>query len=318
MTATSATFAECEQLLAAWGVGPLLRATEPASGSINATLLVQTPRGAYALRASLGAEPAAIAREHAVIAYAANRGVPAVAPLPLPDGNTMLEQGGSHYALFPLARGAQRQREELTQSDAAAMGRCLAELHTALADAPAHLVRVRSFAIDRNSALAAIERSLTLAQSDPLLVRHLQGQRAYLKGGDEANVDLSPLPQQLIHGDFTETNLFFDRGAVSAIIDWENTYLTPRAWEVARTLHLALEFAPALCAALLDGYRSRQVLLLHELDLAMRGYAQMRAHDLWLIEALLVGGNQRLRRLLPPDGFQPLLPRWLALQAQLT
>jgi homoserine kinase type II len=266
------------------------------------------------LRAYLRADAAGIAREHRLIQHAALRGVPAIAPISCTGGATTLEHVGLHYALFPKARGQQHQRAELTPVEAAAMGRCLAELHLALADAPPRLARTRIHPLNREHTLAAITRLLEQAADEALLVRHLQGQRTYLQSSDTAPVNLSGLPHQIIHGDFTESNLFFEHNMVSAVIDWENSYVAPRAWEVARTIHLAFHFAPALCVAFVAGYRSLCGLTLSELDLAARAYAQMRDHDLWMIEAVLVRGDPRPRRFLHPSGFQPVLPHWIELR----
>jgi Ser/Thr protein kinase RdoA (MazF antagonist) len=123
-------------------------------------------------------------------------------------------------------------------------------------------------------------------------------------------------PQQVIHGDFTETNLFFDKGSVNAIIDWENSYLAPRAWEVARTLDLLCRYDLARCQAFLAGYRSRLPLALVDLASASAAYAELRAHDLWIATSIL-GGDERPRRFLNPAGFHPLWPRWLVLAALL-
>lgn len=42
-------------------------------------------------------------RERAVIAHVRARGLPAVAPLSLPNGHTIHERDGRFYALFPRA-----------------------------------------------------------------------------------------------------------------------------------------------------------------------------------------------------------------------
>jgi Ser/Thr protein kinase RdoA (MazF antagonist) len=313
-----AAFAPLDSLLDAWAVGPALAAYAPPTGTINATLLVDTPGGAYALRAYLRADADGIAREHGLIAHAAHRGLPAVAPLPLPDGVTALERSGLRYALFPHAPGQQVGRAELGHAHAAAMGRCLAELHGALVDAPPQLARARPLEFDRAATLALIERYLELAHGDTLLMRHLEGQRHHLQANEGPAEGLESLPQQVIHGDFTETNLFFADGAVSAIIDWENNYVAPRAWEVVRTLDLVFGFDPALCAAFATGYGERARLRLAELDRAAAAYGQMRAHDLWIFDAILVRGDRRPRRFINHAGFLPIQPRWQALRPHLS
>jgi homoserine kinase type II len=149
-----------------------------------------------------------------------------------------------------------------------------------------------------------------------LLLRHLGGQRAYLERAEVRADTLDDLPYQVIHGDYTDANLFFADGAVCAIIDWENSAIAPRAWEILRVLHVVFDFDPARCQAFIIGYRQRQLLPLDELYRVAATYGVMRAHDLWLLTAI-VGGNQRLRRFLHPAGFQPVAPRWAALRAQL-
>ncbi len=66
-----------------------------------------------------------------------------------------------------------------------------------------------------------------------------RGRREWILGAGSAQpANLTALDQQLIHGDYQDTNLFFEHGQVSAIIDWDQTYLAAREWEVVRTMHL--------------------------------------------------------------------------------
>lgn len=234
-----------------------------------------------------------------------------MAPLPRPGGATWLERGGLCYALFPRAPGAQLRRDQLGPREAAAMGAGLAELHRALADAPAHLAGERALAHRREATLAALARYLGLARArgDALSVRYLEGQRAYLQALPDDERGLADLPRQVIHGDYTEANLFFAGGAVSAIIDWDSSYRAPRAWEAVRTLHVVFGFEPARCRAFLGAYQRRQPLPLADLDRAAAAYSLARAHDLWVVEALFDRGDDRPRRFLGPAGFQPVAPR---------
>lgn len=312
------------ELLAAWGLGPPRAVTAPAAGTIHRTALVATDTGAFALRTYRYAERAPVEREHALIAHACARGLPAIAPLPLPGGGTILAHGGRFSALFPHAPGRQVPREALGAAEAAAMGRCLAALHLALADLPGGLLAPRPHTVDRGATLAAIERLLAHAlrgahPHDPLAAQALRGQRAFVESLPEgAAADLTGLAHQPVHGDYTETNLFFAGGAVSAIIDWDQAYLAPRAWEAVRTLHLALGFDAALVGPFLAGYRAVQPLAWDELDHAAAAYGLMRAHDLWLYEWVYDRGDGRARRFLTERGFVPVAPQWQALRRALS
>src|SRR5687768_5445064 len=124
------------EVVGAWGVGAIAAAAAPATGTINRTVLLTTARGRFALRGYRHRDRAPVDREHALIAYAAARGVPAVAPLPLPGGGTLLERGGRFFALFPWAPGRQVARAAVGGAEAAAMGAALGRLHLALRGFP--------------------------------------------------------------------------------------------------------------------------------------------------------------------------------------
>lgn len=85
MTMRSATLsAHDAAILAAWPLGAIRRVMMPQTGVVHRTLLVESATGCYALRAYRHAHRAPVEREHALIAYAAARGIPAVCPVPLP------------------------------------------------------------------------------------------------------------------------------------------------------------------------------------------------------------------------------------------
>jgi Ser/Thr protein kinase RdoA (MazF antagonist) len=308
-------------LLGAWGVGPPVAMRTPDSGTINRVVLVDTAAGRYVLRAYRHRERAPVEREHAVIAYACAHGLPAAAPLLLPDGTTIAECDGRFYALFPHAAGQQVARAQLRRAEIAAMGRCLAALHCGLRGYPTEHAARRSFAVDRDDALARIARLEQIIGALPAIdladrwvLADLVGRRVWIEGAGAARpAGLDALDQQLIHGDYQQTNLFFDRGEVCAVIDWDQTYVAPREWEVARTMHLVWNFAPEPCRAFLAAYRAMLPLTNAALDLAAIYYGWFRAHDLWLYEALYLEGNDRVRVFIEPGGFVPLAERWAAI-----
>ena len=80
------------EILSAWRIGAVHSIRPPATGTINRTLLVDAASGRYVLRAYRHAERAPVEREHAVIAHVCVRRLPAVAPIALPSGATILER----------------------------------------------------------------------------------------------------------------------------------------------------------------------------------------------------------------------------------
>ncbi|HJZ49424.1 MAG TPA: phosphotransferase [Roseiflexaceae bacterium] len=90
-------------MLRAWKIGAVHAISTPDYGTINRTLVVESAAGSYVLRAYRHAERAPVEREHAAIAFACAHGLPAVAPIGLPGGATILDRHGRYYALFPRA-----------------------------------------------------------------------------------------------------------------------------------------------------------------------------------------------------------------------
>jgi Ser/Thr protein kinase RdoA (MazF antagonist) len=313
------------EILSAWHIGPVLATATPTHGTINRTLLVDSGSGDYVLRAYRHAERAPVVREHALIAHAIAHGLPAVAPLPLPGGATILEREGRFYALFPRAPGAQIEHCAITAEHYMAMGAFLAQVHIALRGFPIEYAARRDFTTDRAATLAEITQIEAAVRARPILTEldqrvlaQLAGRRAWIAQAPADRLpDVSTLEQQVIHGDYQETNLFFQDSRVVAIIDWDQSYLAPRAWEIARTLDLVCDFDLESCRAFLAGYRAHMPLESAELDRAAACYGLMRAHDLWLYRAIYFEENQRKRQFVSHGEFVPLVERWAALNEKL-
>ncbi|GCE14384.1 phosphotransferase [Tengunoibacter tsumagoiensis] len=307
-----------------WNLPPILSTWTPATGTIHRTLLLKTTHGSYALRAYryTADECWRIRCEHTLIAYVQACGLPALPPLPLSNGERVFEQGGHFYALFPFAPGYQIARGDLTSHEIMLMGRFLGELHQTLSDYPQEQVPHRSFAIDLPTTLATMDTIETAIRSQPQItdedrqvLSQLAERRAWLITAPSVNMeDLSLLEQQVIHGDYQETNLFFEDGQVSAVIDWDQSYVAPRAWEVVRTLHYVCKLERGDCRIFLDAYRCVLPLTSAELEVAAVTYGWMRAHDLWQYQAIYLDGNQRIRAFLEPGPFLPFVQRWAELQ----
>jgi len=322
--------ADVAEIVSLWNVGSVTTTAVPDTGTVNQTVLLTTGRGRFVLRGYRHRERVPVDREHAVIAHVRARGLPAVAPLPLPGGDTILERAGRYYALFPWAAGRQVPRGALGRGEAAAMGAFLARLQQVLQSFPVDQVPIprlsyASYAFTRRASLAKIDeleatvRAVAHVDSlAPTVLALLTGQRAHVEVlPDTAGIYFGPLALQVTHGDYQESNLFFgDTGpaqesAVSAIIDWDQTCLAPRAWEVIRTIEFAFGFEPTKCQQFLRGYRSEQPLPLEDLDVAAAAYDIKASHSLWVYEELYVQGNRRVARFL--DGakvFVPVAERW--------
>lgn len=302
-----------------WRLGPIRALAQPDSGTVNEIVRVTTDAGDYFLRAYRHPERAPI--EHAVIAHAQARGLPAVGPLPLPDGATLLERDGCRYALYPRAPGRQSARSDLSAGEVAAMGGFLATLHLALRDFPLTEARRGVYPVDRAATLAGIARLEETIHNRPgtdpldtIALARLAARRTWLEGQtDKAAVDQVEVNEQLIHGDYQESNLFFDTGRVSAVIDWDQVHVASRALEILRTLDFVFAFAPTACRTFLTAYRAVQPLSKDDLDRGAATYGLKQAHNLWIYNAYFLEGNERVGRFITPGGFVPFTDRWATL-----
>lgn len=313
--------AEDHAVLSAWRLGSIVHASVPMTGTVNRTVLVQTATRAYAFRAYLRPDRGRVQWEHTVIALAGAGGIPVCRPLPLPDGGKFVERDGRFFGLFPLAAGQQIQRDNLGMAEVAAAGRCLAHIHRTLADFPAEQARPKTLTFDTPETLALIPRleaairaRETQTELDQAALQQLTGRRHWLEcaaaGDAQMQIRLAALPQQVVHGDFQETNLFFAGNEVSAVIDWDQSGLAPRAWEVMRVLDLMLQSAPEPCRVFLSAYRSLMALPDEELDEAAVCYGVLADRNLWVYEAVYLDGNDRVRQFLAPGRFVPFAARW--------
>ena len=310
---------EERDVLSEWQIGRLVSAVVPATGTVNRTLIVQAERGAFALRVSSRARER-VEWEQECIVFAATHGVPVCRPIPTPSG-TILERGDHFFALFPLAPGQQIARASLRAEHAEAAGKCLACIHAALERLPAGRARVKNLTGDIAGAIALIPqldaaiRALPAQTAAEQAAReHLAGRRAYLEQNaflaESVPGRLAALPQRVLHGDFQETNLFFESAQISAVIDWDQSGRAARGWEIVRALHLMLQLAPELCRAFLDGYKSVTPLETGELEESAACYGLLSDSNLWVYTAVYLDGNVRAKQFISPLPFLPFEVLW--------
>jgi homoserine kinase type II len=312
-------------LLTAWADAPLLSSAIPETGTIHRTYLLTTTNGRYALRAYRYSERKPIEREHRLIVYAHSQGIPAIAPLALSTGETILERAGHYYALFPFAPGRHVRRGTITGSEVVGMGRCLAQLHLALHAYPHERVAQRSLQIERAKVLARLDQLEAIIRalpsqnsSDKRILARLVGQRAWLMCSPFVDpTQLSQLSYQVLHGDYQDANLFFDGDIVCAVIDWDQSYTASRAWEVVRTLHYVFSFEASACQLFLQAYRALLPLSWEELELSAACYCSIREHDTWMYEAIYLRHDDRLRPYINEGCFEPMSVQWQRVRASL-
>jgi homoserine kinase type II len=312
---TALDSAELLRVLSAWALGDVVRCADVAGGATNRVYRVESARGVTFLRSYRRQSAELVVREHGVIAHARAAGLPAPAPIALRAGGTVLSDTSGVYALYEAARGKQLSDAELSLEHARAAGECLGRLHAALRtlpdagygrwqlewDGPAWVER-----------LNVIERAILGTESkhegDALALVRVRAQRTWLASSQARHQYTPQFAPQLVHGDFQEANLFFDAQGVSAVIDWEQTSLMPRAYEAARACAFMFRLEPTRTQTFLSAYRALSGASEAEIEDGARAWGTFSDHHVWGLEEIYLNRNPRARRYIRP--FEPFDRAW--------
>jgi homoserine kinase type II len=303
--------------LSAWALEEPLELSEAEGGATHRVYRVAGPGGDRFLRVYRRPDPALAAREHALIRHVRRSGLPATLPVAARGGDTVVVHDGVVYALYEAARGVQVPRASLTPSRARGAGEFLARLHAVLRELPDEGYLRWQLSWDGPAwveRLNVVERALlergARDDTDVWALRRLRAQRLWL--ADVACVQsYEPCcPAQVIHGDYQNANLFFEGDAISAVIDWEQAAIMPRAYEVARACGFMFQLEPGLSRVFIDAYAAVSGLTQAELADGARAWGCFADHHVWPIEEVYLHGNERARHYIPHVPFQPFLNAW--------
>ncbi|WP_415785066.1 phosphotransferase enzyme family protein, partial [Deinococcus saxicola] len=218
-------------------------------------------------------------------------------------------------ALFRVAPGEPVPRGILTPENAASLGGFLAGLHLRLPEHVPFMVPEISLASIEQT-VARLEQIevvlLALPQPDEVDGWARERTRQRLK-----HLRTSALPDHMpvfsrrfLHGDYHDANVFFVDGQPAAIIDWEQTRLAPRAWEIVRALHLSMGLQPQLCTAFLAGYREVLSLPVAELEDGAKFYAALQERNVWTYESVYLENNPGPKVFIRPPPYVPFAQAW--------
>lgn len=223
-----------------------------AVGTVNTNLRVETSDGLRFLRINEGKALDDVAREAAIVAHVAARGVPTPPPIGTLKGEPFAPWSGQLVSLFPWRPGRTLPRAEVQPVHAAAAGAALARLHLAGESFPDRRPgRYEPDEIDRRLA-----RISSLAPSDPALADAVALLGPELR--ELARARHPDLPTGLIHGDLFLDNVLYEGDELAALLDFEQASWGRLAYDLAVTaLAFAFgrdDFRPEMVRALLAGY----------------------------------------------------------------
>ncbi len=217
----------------------------------------------------------AIAWEHELRRYLAEKGWPALPPLTTRDGRDVVGIDGERYSLYPLPSG--RPLRRLSPAMAQVLGRLLARFHL---DAR-HFPRDgqpdglgRAWELDAFAQAAGFnalsELVVAFWRERAALASSLRKERFRLIR-DLARVGFAALPDGVVHLRFCREALLFDDGQPVALLEFDLAHRDALAFDLAATLVREAWQGPAagfdapLALALLEGYEALRPLEPEEL-----------------------------------------------------
>jgi Ser/Thr protein kinase RdoA (MazF antagonist) len=282
----------------------------------NANYKVKTTTGAWFVRAhrpSLARER--LEREHGVMVWAGERGIPVALPLTDESGRTVHSIGGTLWSVFPWVEGRSLLRGTMTAREAGVLGAMNGRLHRVLADWPVGNLHPNSeLSWDTEKSIADLSRVDDLIRYYPAPPEEhlraqgwLRDQLAMLEGGAaRPATDFEGIPLQPCHGDPHERNLMVDAaGEPVAVVDWERFCLNPPAFEVLRTLTFAHLLDEPLLTAFLAGYRAENRLDAETIAPCVEFWWQSQLNNTWAYRDRFIKGNRAVEQFLA-DGSAAL------------
>jgi Ser/Thr protein kinase RdoA (MazF antagonist) len=279
----------------------------PVAGSVlNDNYRAETDRGPVFVRFHrAGRKRERIIAEHRVLAWAAERGLPAAGPLTTLEGSTLAYAAERYAAVFPWIEGHPLAAGAITEDGVRALGEVHGRLHAALdgyADPELPDTGTGS-AWDTEQSIAELSRVDDLIRYYPAPsaenLRIQEGLRVQLEmlesGLARPASGFAGLRRQPCHGDFHERNVLFGAGGeVAAVVDWEMVGLLPRAYEVVRALSFSGLLDEPLVCAYLEGYRRHAALTADECVQAVEMWWQSLMHDTWRYRMRFIEGEGRV------------------------
>ncbi|MHB8377379.1 MAG: phosphotransferase [Dehalococcoidia bacterium] len=256
MTIAADTLATLGDVLAHYGI-EADAVHDIRAGRANKHWRVAAAGAQYALRHyARSRTDGAIAYEHAMLAHVRSRGWPVAAPVTATDGGTTVTEGGSLYALFPFLGG--RPAPYNNARYLRIKGRLLARLHRDLASAPAREQRLgfrRVWEVDdpEGGSLSDLLRAFGRERRAMAAVfRHYR----YSTLRELSRLGYGELPDTVVHWDFHHDNLLFQRGELTALLDFDSVHQDARVADIAQSVLLDCLEPPAHNAISVAGMRA--------------------------------------------------------------
>ncbi|MDP1624831.1 MAG: phosphotransferase [bacterium] len=214
-------------------------------GFISTNYIVETAGKKYFLKQYATNKLSKVQVVHKAKAFFALKGLPVILPIETTDGDTVMSIGDKHHALFPFIEGGVHfKRGEIPETAIKSSARLLADLHRTGKECPFVATDVMSYKtkeefMERVDELISIISKITTPSTfDTLAFESLMLKKSLVERDYMPLSELKGEDPILIHGDFQDGNIFFDReGRVLKVFDFDKARMGLRAGELWRAVN---------------------------------------------------------------------------------
>lgn len=191
---------------------------------------------------------------HNVKSFFFKGNIPVILPITCKNNLSYFLYEGHYYSLFPYIESISLDKNNLSKHALKSMALMLAKIHllsknnhpqkiSVIREVPLkhgiHGYKKDVFINNVEKLLQIIKEKNSKDTFDKLAMEALAFKMAVVKKSANFFDDLNVINDHLIHGDYHNHNLFFDKnGNVKYVFDLEQSGMAPRMYEVARTLEL--------------------------------------------------------------------------------
>jgi len=243
---------------------------------------------------------------HRIKNFFAENDIPIISPIRTKSGETFFEFENRFYALFPFVEEKVIEAKDLSLKSIKSIARMLAKIHLLSKNGFPKLTEDRTNIFNKEKCLKLGKKLLKITEEkaerddfDNLALEVINFKLDLIEKNTITFDSLDLSFDHLIHGDFHEMNLFYEKnGEVKYVYDVEKATVAPRAYEIARSLdYICLtdfkdkNFKKA--QEFIKSYRSVYPISDEEFKKGYLFYEMKRIHNFWIEEAHYLDDNKR-------------------------
>lgn len=175
--------------------------------------------------------------------FFSDSGIPVILPLVSKYNETFFFCHNSYYTLFPFVYGRHIEKGALSDTAIASLGKMLARIHLAGKKSTLPMQEYlkgwnkEKLLAKAQALIEIIENKNPKDDFDASMLEDIQMRKGLMEANTIVLEDLNLGDNHLIHGDYSNTNVFFNaQDEVSEVFDFEKTIHAPRVFELIRSL----------------------------------------------------------------------------------